>query len=134
VKLASVVLFVADIPRSIEYYRELLKFGVSIRNDSAALLVGADGQQVYLRAVGERATHSIGGIGPQYVLWSAASEPEFARCETFLRRQSTHVTTTTVDGFRMVEGRDPDDIPVVISFPGPDELARSEIVARIYDW
>jgi len=34
----------------------------------------------------------------------------------------------------MMEGRDPDDMPVLISYPGPERAARKEIISRIYEW
>jgi hypothetical protein len=34
----------------------------------------------------------------------------------------------------VVEGRDPDGLPLVIAFPGPHGAARQEIMSRIYAW
>jgi hypothetical protein len=39
---------------------------------------------------------------------------------------------TDVQGFRVLEGRDPDGLPVLISYPGPDQAPRREIIDRIY--
>jgi len=33
-----------------------------------------------------------------------------------------------------VEGRDPDDIVVLITYPGPDRLPLRELPVRIYGW
>ena len=33
-----------------------------------------------------------------------------------------------------VEGRDPDDIVVMITYPGPDEAPLHELPVRIYGW
>jgi catechol-2,3-dioxygenase len=132
-KLASVVMFIAELERSVTFYTELLALHVTIKNDSAALLVGPDGSQLYLRAVGDKATHPLASIGPQYVIWTAASEADFAACATYLRSKSEHVTCTDEGGFQLLESRDPDDIPVIVTFPGPDEFAREQIIARIYD-
>jgi catechol 2,3-dioxygenase-like lactoylglutathione lyase family enzyme len=133
-KLASVVMFVKDLAKSIDFYRRLLLLEPTVQNDTAALLVGRDCYQLYLTCIGSGASHSLGGIGYQYVIWTAASDEELLRCETVLRTQSEHVTVTQHQGFRMVEGRDPDDVPVLVTYPGPDEAPRQEIISRIYDW
>jgi len=133
-KLASAVMFVADLNRSVAFYQELLGLEVTTRDDEAALLVSPDGYQLYLRSVGKRAQHSSGGIGIQYLVWTAEDEADLQRCERVLKSQSSQVTSTTVDGFRMVEGRGPDNVPVVVTYPGPDQAPRHEILQRIYSW
>jgi catechol 2,3-dioxygenase-like lactoylglutathione lyase family enzyme len=132
-KLASVVMFVAVLERSVRFYTELFGLQVTVQNNSAALLVGADGSQLYLRAIGEKAGHPLASIGPQYVLWTADSETDLYACEAMLRGRSDHVTMTDEGGFHLVEARDPDDVPVLIAFPGPDEVARQRIISRIYE-
>jgi catechol-2,3-dioxygenase len=131
--LASVVMCVADLDRSVAFYTELLAFQPTIRNESVALLVGPDGSQLYLREIGEKATHALSSIGPQYVLWTAQSEADLRACETILRARPGQVSVTDEGGFQLLEARDPDDIPVIITFPGPNEVARQRIVSRIYD-
>ncbi|WP_406430137.1 VOC family protein [Streptomyces sp. NBC_00631] len=54
--LASVVMFVSDLDRSVEFYRELLKMRVTVRTTTAALLVGSDDTQVYVRRMGRAPT------------------------------------------------------------------------------
>jgi hypothetical protein len=51
-----------------------------------------------------------------------------------LARLCPHSTTTKHEGFDTLEGRDPDDVPILISYPGPDRIPRGEIISRIYDW
>ena len=132
--LASAVMFVADLDRSVVFYQELLGLESTSRSDEAALLVSPDGYQLYLRSVGKRAQHFTGAVGIQYLVWTAESEEDLQRCERVLKAQSPRVTNSTVDGFRMVEGRGPDDVPVVVTFPGPDQAPRQEILQRIYAW
>jgi len=131
-RLASVVMFVSNLERSVKFYTELLALQVTLRNDSVALLVGPDGSQLYLRTIGDKATHALSSIGPQYVLWTATSDVDLDACEAILRSKSSQVTMTDEGGFRLLEGRDPDDVPVIMTFPGPDETAREQIVQRIY--
>jgi catechol 2,3-dioxygenase-like lactoylglutathione lyase family enzyme len=133
-RLASVVMFVEDLPRSVDFYQQLLLLEPTIQNNTAALLVGPGGYQLYLTCVGSKATHSVGGLGYQYVIWTADSDKELLRCERFLRAQSDHASLSTHEGFRMVEGRDPDGVPVLVTYPGPDKQPRTEIISRIYDW
>ena len=132
--LASAVMFVADLDRSVDFYRELLGLEATTRDDDAALLVSPDGYQLYLRTMGERALLFSGTIGIQYLIWTAESEEDLDRCERVLKEHSPRVTSTTTDGFRVVEGRGPDGVPVVVTFPGPAQAPRSEILKRIYVW
>jgi hypothetical protein len=67
------------------------------------------------------------------MLWSAGSAEDFARAEKVLARLCPHSTTTKHEGFDTLEGRDPDDVPILISYPGPDPIPRGEIISRIYD-
>ena len=66
--LASAVMFVADLDRSVDFYRELLGLEATTRDDDAALLVSPDGYQLYLRTMGERALLFSGTIGIQYLM------------------------------------------------------------------
>ena len=99
-----------------------------------ALLTGLDGFQLYLRARGPRARRSIGHVGVQYLIWTAPSQSELDRCEQVLRRQSSQVTRSTLDGFTIIEGRGPDHAPILIAHPGPQEAPRHQIMQRIYQW
>ncbi|TFB68562.1 VOC family protein [Cryobacterium sp. Hz9] len=133
-RLASAVMFVRELDRSVLFYKELLGFDVTVRNNSAALLVGGDGGELYLREIGACAEHPLGPVGIQYLIWTAEDEEELRRCERVLRAQSPHVTSQTIDRFRMVEGRGPDDVPIVVTYPGPEQVPRHEIIPRIYGW
>jgi catechol 2,3-dioxygenase-like lactoylglutathione lyase family enzyme len=133
-RLASAVMFVAELDRSVTFYRELLGLDVTVRGDEAALLASPDGYQLYLRRIGGRAEHPSGPIGIQYLIWTAENEDDLQRCERVLRAQSAHVSRSTVDGFTMVEGRGPDGVPVIVTYPGPEQAPRHEILARIYSW
>lgn len=105
---------------------------VTVRTATAALLVGQGGFQVYLRTVGPKAIHPVGHVGAQYVIWTADGPDDFQRCERVLRARSDRVGTRHGDGFTLIEGRDPSGLPVLVAYPGPDEVARLEIIARYY--
>lgn len=131
-RLASVVVFVHDHDASAEFYAELLKMEVTVRTATAALLVSHNGFQVYLRAVGPHAIHPTGHVGAHYVIWTADGPDDFQRCERVLRARSDRVEIREAEGFTLIEGRDPSGLPVLVAYPGPDEVARLEIISRYY--
>lgn len=133
-RLASAVMFVTDLGRSVTFYEELLGWHVTVSDESVALLVGPEGFQLYLRAMSPRTQHPSGFIGIQYLSWTASDEADLQRCEDALRRESTRVRKTAGDGFTLLEGHGPDGVPVLVTFPGPDQVPRHEIKQRIYAW
>jgi len=131
-RLASVVVFVRDLEASVAFYRELLRLKVTARTATAALLMSGEEFQLYLRAVGAGAERPLGGIGVQYVIWTADGFDGLRHCETVLKARAAHVSTWEADGFHLVEGRDPSGVPLIVAYPGPDETAGHEIMSRIY--
>jgi hypothetical protein len=73
-------------------------------------------------------------VGVQYVVWTAAGEEDLARCERALDDRGAHRGTRSDGGLRVVEGRDPDDIVLMVTHPGPDQLPLRELPVRIYAW
>ena len=130
-RIATAVMFVHDLDASVSFYRELLDMEVTVRTSGAALLFGSDSFQLYLRQMGRNARHAPGSVGVQYVIWTAADDADLRRCERFLARRGAHVKTQKDDGFALVEGRDPSGVPVVVTYPGPDDLIRHRIMSRI---
>jgi len=133
-RLGSVVLFVRDLDRSVDFYADLLVLEVADRNSTAALLNNADGATMILRAMGHHSPHPLGSVGIHYVVWAAAGEEDLARAERVLAARGAHRETRSHDGVSLVEGRDPDDIPVMICYPGPDQRPLRKLPARIYGW
>ncbi len=133
-RLSSAVLSVDDLEASEAFYRTLLKMTTTVRTTSAALLANEGGYQLYLRELGPRAAHGLRGIGIPVVIWTATDGDDLSRCERFLREHSRHVDTVQGDGFALVEGRDPSGLPVVLTYPGPDQLARDQVIPRVYEW
>ncbi|RAG83325.1 hypothetical protein DN069_22655 [Streptacidiphilus pinicola] len=132
-RLASVVLNVFDLQEAVSFYRELLGLEVSADTSTAALLVSADGSQLYLRSLSGHASHETGGIGVHCVLWTAPSPAELRHCEQVLKDRHAHTDTQEeADGFVWVQGRDPSGVTVVVTHPGPDQVARTRIISRIY--
>jgi catechol 2,3-dioxygenase-like lactoylglutathione lyase family enzyme len=134
VRLGSAVMFVQDLDRSMSFYTEVLALEEADRSATAALLVSASGAQLILRAMGPGAAHPLGGVGVQYVVWTAAGPADLDRSERALKSHSAHEQTRSSAGVTVVEGRDPDDIPVLIVYPGPDQAPLHELPVRIYGW
>lgn len=133
-RLASIALYVFSLDDSVSFYRDLLGLEVSLRTSTGALMVNSGGSQLYLRSLGDAAVHAPGGIGFQCMIWTAPSFEGLQQCEDVLRKRDAHVTTCNADGFVWVEGRDPSGVPVMVSYPGPGEAMRKEIISRIYSW
>jgi catechol 2,3-dioxygenase-like lactoylglutathione lyase family enzyme len=133
-RLGSVVMFVHDLDRSVEFYADVLALEATDRSPTAALLTSPEGTALILRAMGQNAPHPLGSVGVQYVVWIAAGEEDLARCERVLADRGAHRGTRNNGGVSVVEGRDPDDIVLVIIYPGPDQLPIRELPVRIYGW
>jgi catechol 2,3-dioxygenase-like lactoylglutathione lyase family enzyme len=127
-------MFVQNLDRSVNFYTDVLVLGVGDRSPTAALLSSAAGASLILRAMGRTAPHPLGSVGVQYVVWMAAGEEDLARAERALAARDAHRETRSHDGVTLVEGRDPDGIPVMICYPGPDQRPLRELPARIYGW
>src|SRR5215472_3387318 len=131
-RLGSAVMFVQDLDRSVSFYTELLALEVADRSPTAALLISATGTQLILRSMGHHANHALGGVGVQYVVWTAAGKDDLDRCEQVLKSRAVHRDSRGCEGVSVVEGRDPDDIMVVITYPGPDQVPLHQLPVRIY--
>jgi catechol 2,3-dioxygenase-like lactoylglutathione lyase family enzyme len=133
-RLGSVVMFVQDLDRSVTFYTEVLALKVTDRSPTAALLASDSGAQLILRAMGSNASHSLGSVGVHYVIWTADGKEDLDRAERALRERSAHRQTRVSGGIEAVEGRDPDDLVLMITYPGPDQLPLHELPVRIYGW
>ena len=133
-RLSSVVMFVHDLDRSVKFYTGILGLEVADRSPTAALLSNAEGTQLVLRAMGLGADRALGSVGVQYVVWTAAGKEELERCEQVLREHGAHRETLVHGEVSVVEGRDPDGIVLMITYPGPDEVPLHELPPRIYGW
>lgn len=134
VRMTSVVLFVSDLGRSVVFYRELFDLAVASESDTAVLLTSDTGFHLFLRAMGADAAHPLGGVGLQYVIWTSDDDADLRTCERVLRDGNRHRRTDVVDGVTIVEGRDPDNVPVLITHPGLDQVSPPAIPRRVYEW
>ena len=120
-RLGSVVMFVHDLDRSVEFYADVLALEATDRSPTAALLNSPAGAGLILRAMGQNAPHPLGSVGVQYIVWTAAGAEDLARCERALAGRGAHRGTRSNGGLTVVEGRDPNDIVLMVTYPGPDQ-------------
>ena len=133
-RLSSVVIFVHSLDRSVDFYTHILGLKVADHSPTAALLNNAVGTQLVLRAMGPGVSRALGAVGVQYVVWTAADKADLDRCERALRDRAAHRETRSHNGVTVLEGRDPDDLRLVVTYPGPDEVPLHQLPPRIYGW
>ena len=132
-RLGSVVMFVRELDRSAGFYSAVLGLQIVDRSPTAALLSSPTAQLV-LRSMGENAAHPLGAVGVQYAVWTAASRADLDQSEQAMKQRAAYRSTRSDEGQTVVEGRDPDDIVVMVSYPGPDVSPLRKLPARIYGW
>lgn len=134
VRLSAAVVFVRNLDRSVKFYTEVLGLAVIDRSPTAVLLGEDDGPQLVLRAFGENAAHPLGSLGVQYLIWMTDSRDDLDRRAELLRQRSAFQDTHTNGDAVTVEGRDPDDLVVMIGYRPPGQPAMHGLPARVYAW
>ena len=133
-RLGAAVLFVRNLDRSVSFYTEVLELPVVDRSPTAALLGDDGGPQLVLRAVGENASHPLGSLGVQYLVWLTDTREELDSCADLLRKRSAYKQTYTVDDGVAVEGRDPDDLVLMLACRSAGQPSLRSLPARVYAW
>ncbi len=131
-KVASSIIFVSDLDRSVTFYRNVFACELTIREPDAALLLDPAGFQMYLMARGDREQHPTGGIGHEYLAWAVETPEALEHFARALKDCDCYVDRHTSGGVAFVEGHDPDGIRVVIAHPSPQHLPRSILDPRFY--
>ena len=134
IRLSAAVIFVRSLDRSVSFYRELLGLSVADTSTTAALLVNDDDTQLVLRATGENTPHPLGSIGIQYLTWTVPTRADLERRAEILRQHSAYQETRTDGEATVVEGRDPDDLVIMLVYPGGARSAMRKLPGRIYAW
>jgi len=138
VRLSAAVVFVRNLDRSLKFYTEVLGLAVVDRSPTAVLLGeqnGSDGgPQLVLRAFGENATHPLGSLGVQYLIWMTESRDDLDRRVALLQQRSAYTETHSHGDSITIEGRDPDDLVVMIGYRPPGQPALHGLPARVYAW
>ena len=75
-------------------------------------------------------TRGIDDVGVEQIIWSAGSEAELQRIEQRLRTHSPSTYTNTLNGITLVDGVNPDEHRVLITYPTPEQLPREVIDRR----
>jgi catechol 2,3-dioxygenase-like lactoylglutathione lyase family enzyme len=129
-RIASCLMRVSDLDRSVNFYRDVFQCHVAIHEPHAVLLLTPDGFQIYLRTHEASRTRGITDIGVEQIIWSAGSEEELHRIEQRLRVHDPSAYSNTLHGISFVDGADPDGIRVLITYPTPQQLPREVIDRR----
>ena len=134
VRLSAAVVFVSNLDRSVTFYTEVLGLAVIDRTSTAALLGEDGGPQLVLRAFGENAAHPLGSLGVQYLIWMTDSRDDLDRRTALLQQRSAYEEAHTSGDTVMIEGRDPDDLVVMIGYRPAGQPALKALPARVYAW
>ncbi|OYD61163.1 hypothetical protein BDB13_6111 [Rhodococcus sp. OK302] len=129
-RISSCLMHVSNLDRSVNFYRDVFHCTVTIHESDAALLLTPSGFQMYLRAHDAGRGREIGDVGVDQIIWSADSEEELRLIEQRLRIHYPSTYSNTQDGIRFVDGIDPDNIRVLITYPTPEQLPRNVIDRR----
>ncbi len=134
VRLGAAVVFVRNLDRSVSFYTDVLGLPVADRSSTAALLGEDGGAQLVLRAFGDNATHPLGALGVQYLVWQTDSREDLDRRTELLRQRSAYRETHRTASGVTVEASDPDGLVLMLAYrPAGDPTLRS-LPARIYAW
>ena len=132
-RLSAAVIFVRELARSEDFYRDLLELDAQIVSPEAVLLAGPAGDHLVLRALA-RAPRLLGGIGVQYLIWTARDAADLQRCENVLKARNAFVATTQDHDATVVEGHDPDDIPVLVVYPPSASISMTALPSRVLSY
>jgi len=129
-RVASSVLGVSDVERSVQFYCDVFCCRVALREPDAALLLTPDGFQIYLYSKGPSRRRGVGHDGVQYLMWATDSEAELQRITQRLRAHDSATFSHVENGVTFVEGCDPDRGRVIVAHPSPSQFPRQLIAAR----
>jgi catechol 2,3-dioxygenase-like lactoylglutathione lyase family enzyme len=130
--VASCVVRVADLDRSLRFYCDVFSCRVVSHESDMALLLTPRGFQIYLHELSGFQRRAVrGGPGVQYAMWATDSQTELQRIADRLRRYDSSVYSHTVGGLAIIEGSDPDKCRVIVAYPSPHLLPRTVIADRL---
>jgi catechol 2,3-dioxygenase-like lactoylglutathione lyase family enzyme len=130
--VASCVVRVANLDRSLQFYCDVFSCHVVSREADMALLLTPKGFQIYLHEVsGFQRGGAVGIHGVQYVMWATDSQSELQHITERLRAYDTAVYAHNVDGLAIIEGSDPDRCRVIVAYPSPRQLPRTVVAERL---
>ena len=118
--IRSTLAVVADLERSVAFYRQLGPFEEIVRDDAVALLGDTSTDSVVLILREARNSHGRHGqmsLGLRSITFNVGSPSELDRIELLLRGQNLFTSRRHVaDGAsELLIGRDPDNLPLVFA-------------------
>jgi len=117
--IRSALVVVADLDRSIAFYRELGPFEEIAREDAVAVIGHASPASIVLILREARSTHSVRhgpqSLGLHSINFNVHSLSELDRIESVLRGRDlfTHRQPVADGAAELLRGRDPDNLPLV---------------------
>ncbi|OBH95734.1 VOC family protein [Mycobacterium sp. E2733] len=130
--VASCVIRVSDLDRSLKFYCDVFSCSVLIRESNMALLLAPNGFQLYLHAEPTFRHRGPGTIGVQYLMWATDSESDLQQIAHRLKAHDVAAYSYTQGGITFVEACDPDRERVIVAYPTPRQLPREVIAKRLH--
>ena len=129
-RVASVVIRVSDVERSVNFYCDVFSCVVALRESDAALLLTPEGFQIYLYAKVPSRRPRASDTGVQYLMWATDSEADLQRITQRLQAYDAATYAYVENGVTFVEACEPDHGRVIVAYPGPALLPRELIAPR----
>jgi hypothetical protein len=132
-RLTSAVIYVRDLDRAIEFYGQLLDLEPTITQDEAVLLSKDDRDHLVLRAL-KTASRVAPSVGVQFLVWTAQSREDLDRCMHALEALAAPFSTWNEGDITVVEGRDPDRTPILVTFPAGPGPSWTRLPTRVFSY
>ena len=124
----GVVMNVADLNRSIDFYREVLDFTLLSQKEQLAAVSapGSDPTQVIVfRALGRSVVGGAGRLGLRAFILEVESGDQLERIATELESRRVLISRRDHSDWTAVVGRDPDGVAVVVAWhPGGGRITK----------
>ncbi|BDY26869.1 VOC family protein [Mycolicibacterium mageritense] len=133
VTVASCVVRVTDLDRSVEFYRDVFSCHVGVQSEDMALLLTTKGFQIYLHVKEPFLARGIGVLGVQHLVWSTDSESDLEQISRRLQDYdpAAYLHTDDATGLNFLDACGPDAERIIITYPSPHELPRTAIADRL---
>jgi hypothetical protein len=131
VEVASCVVRVSDLDRSLKFCCDVFSCRVAIREADLALLSTPKGFQIYLHQKDGLRSRGAGVLGVEHLMWATDSQSDLRRIEERLRAYDSAVFSHEADGVTILEGTGPDGYRVIVAYPSPSQLPRKVIADRL---
>ncbi len=136
--IRSTLISVAELERSVEFYRELGSFGEILHDDAIAVLGGTSSESIVLilrETRGVHVRHGQQSLGLRTITFNVRTPSELDRVESVLRSRDLFTARRHIGDHlaEMVSGRDLDNMPLAFICYNSDESIGSEYYQAIVD-